>query len=181
MNDRTCSTRLAFSAIGQLPETCTFCFVAAITHPQIRLGLQRIKDSSFCLSILIEPIVAPVRGAFNYFDSKKGRMKSITMNNNNGADCNGKECTSDAIGEAPRRSWPEEPDPTKFWIYQVYERWTYSYMSPLLKKGAKQTLDDGTHLSSEDLHAIPESMQSSNLSKRFWYVGWADASCLWHF
>jgi hypothetical protein len=122
-----------------------------------------------------------VRGASYYFDSKKGRMKSITMNNNNGADYNGKKCTSDAIGEAPRRSWPEEPDPTKFWIYQVYERWTYSYMSPLLKKGAKQTLDDGTHLSSEDLHGIPESMQSSNLSQRFWYVGWGEAPCLWHF
>jgi hypothetical protein len=66
--------------------------------------------------------------------------------------------------------WPEQPDPTKFWIYQVYERWTYSYMSPLLKKGARQTLDDGTHLSSNDLHPIPESMKSSNLSQRFWYV-----------
>jgi hypothetical protein len=68
------------------------------------------------------------------------------------------------------KGWPEQPDPTKFWIYQVYERWTYSYMSPLLRKGARQTLDDGTHLSSNDLHPIPEAMTSSNLSQQFRYV-----------
>lgn len=109
-------------------------------------------------------------------DGNKGDMTSNNYNNDNhGADCNGKGISSDAIDVAAKRTWPEERDPTKFWIYQIYERWTYSYMSPILKKGAKQTLDDGTHLSSDDLHVIPESMQSSNLSRRFWYVGGRNA------
>lgn len=66
-------------------------------------------------------------------------------------------------------TWPEERDPSQWWLPHIYKRWMYTYMGPLLSKGARQSKTDHvSHLSPEDLYPIPESMRSTELSKRFW-------------
>ena len=68
--------------------------------------------------------------------------------------------------EASKLPWPEEDDSLSF-LAQTWQRWTYGYMNPLLQKGSRQTLDDGTHISSDDLFRVPASMESAFLSNKF--------------
>ena len=68
-------------------------------------------------------------------------------------------------------SWPEVKTETQHCLYHEFEKWTYSYMNRLLKKGSQQTLADGSHLKHNDLFDIPTSMQSSFLASEFRYVG----------
>jgi ABC-type multidrug transport system fused ATPase/permease subunit len=62
--------------------------------------------------------------------------------------------------------WPEER--SRPWIYAFYERWTFSYMNAILRKGSKQqAIDNGSHLTQDDLYPVPSSMKSSFLAKKF--------------
>ena len=63
--------------------------------------------------------------------------------------------------------WPEERRDLS-WIRRTFQSWTYSYMHHVLDAGAKQTLDDGTHLSKHNLFAVATSMESRHLSALFW-------------
>lgn len=65
--------------------------------------------------------------------------------------------------------WPEEATDLSI-VAKCWQRWSYSFMNPLLSKGSKQTLDDGTHLSEEDLYRVPDSLKSSFLVEKFEYV-----------
>ena len=72
-----------------------------------------------------------------------------------------------AVSESkPMFAWPEEDSSLSF-FEQTWQRWTYSYMNQLLSKGARQTLDDGTHISPDDLFRVPDSLGSEFLSKKF--------------
>ena len=62
--------------------------------------------------------------------------------------------------------WPEEATNLSI-IAKCWQRWSYSFMNPLLSKGSKQTLDDGTHLCEEDLYRVPDSLRSSFLEQKF--------------
>jgi ABC-type multidrug transport system fused ATPase/permease subunit len=65
-------------------------------------------------------------------------------------------------------TWPENPQHGGF-LYRTYLRWTYSYMSKVLDKGAQQKkLEGATHLQISDLFQIPSTMDSSYLSRKFW-------------
>ena len=68
--------------------------------------------------------------------------------------------------EASKLPWPEENDSLSF-LVQTWQRWTYGYMNPLLQKGSRQTLNDGTHISTDDLFRVPASMESAFLSDKF--------------
>lgn len=64
--------------------------------------------------------------------------------------------------------WPEDPDGgLSSCFYQLYDRWTYAYMGPILAKGKSQVLQDGTRLSQDDLFQVPDSMRSKALSQKF--------------
>jgi hypothetical protein len=65
--------------------------------------------------------------------------------------------------------WPEETVDTAygFWLYQIYNRWTFAYMGAVLTKGKNQTLKDGTHLTQDDLYRVPAAMRSNVLSEKF--------------
>lgn len=66
-------------------------------------------------------------------------------------------------------SWPEEvtKDDQSSWLHQIYIRLTYSFMKPILYKGARQKLKDGTHLCQNDLFHVPTTMESKFLSTKF--------------
>ncbi|CAB9504527.1 Oligomycin resistance ATP-dependent permease YOR1 [Seminavis robusta] len=64
-----------------------------------------------------------------------------------------------------RSQWPEEAHLS--FLAQTWQRWTYSYMNPLLDKGSKQTLDDGTRLSDADLYDVPTDMKAKPLNEKF--------------
>jgi len=77
-------------------------------------------------------------------------------------------------------------------LYGAYQRWTYSYMNDILRKGYRQqqrrrkrrgrpssgsvgddTTDDNEehdHLVQDDLFAVPETMESEHLLEKFRYV-----------
>jgi hypothetical protein len=63
--------------------------------------------------------------------------------------------------------WPEDPVDGVSWFYQIYDRWTFSYMSSVLTKGKNQTLKDGTPLTQDDLYRVPDAMRSAVLSEKF--------------
>jgi hypothetical protein len=66
--------------------------------------------------------------------------------------------------------WPEDPVDGISWlhkIYNIYDRWTFSYMSAVLTKGKNQKLKDGTHLTQDDLYRVPDAMRSNILSEKF--------------
>ena len=63
--------------------------------------------------------------------------------------------------------WPEEDNAHLSWLMQRWQRLTYSYMNPVLRKGCQQTLDDGTHLSEHDLFRVPTTLESSFLEQKF--------------
>jgi hypothetical protein len=63
--------------------------------------------------------------------------------------------------------WPEDSVDGISWLYKIYDRWTYAYMSAVLTKGKNQTLKDGTHLTQDDLYRVPEAMRSTVLSEKF--------------
>lgn len=63
--------------------------------------------------------------------------------------------------------WPEEKDDHTSWLALSFKRWTYSYMNRVLDKGARQTLEDGTHLCPDDLYGVPSTIESEHLVERF--------------
>ena len=69
--------------------------------------------------------------------------------------------------------WPEEPpeagEKCSPWrcISQQWQNWTFAYMDIVLRKGAQQTRSGGSHLSQEDLYAVPSSMKSEALVSSF--------------
>ena len=63
-------------------------------------------------------------------------------------------------------SWPEEDKGLSFFA-QTWQRWTYSFMYPVLAKGARQFQEGSARLSSKDLFPVPESMRSSFLAEKF--------------
>ena len=68
---------------------------------------------------------------------------------------------------SPRgQPWPEEAANLSI-VSKCWQRWSYSFMKPLLDKGSRQTLDDGTHLSEDDLFRVPDSLKSSFLEQKF--------------
>ena len=62
--------------------------------------------------------------------------------------------------------WPEEDSRASFLVL-IWRRLTFSYMGLILKKGAKQTLDNGTHLRQNDLYSIPKKVRSATLHSKF--------------
>ena len=64
--------------------------------------------------------------------------------------------------------WPETVEVKGFFAHIMleFEKWTYSYMSPLLRKGSEQSLK-GSHLREEDLFSVPDFMKSENLVAQF--------------
>jgi hypothetical protein len=76
------------------------------------------------------------------------------------------------LSKHERVAWPDDSNSQFSRLRRAYQRWTYAYMSHVLDAGAKQTLDDGTHLTKNDLFAVPPSMESETLSALFWeYYG----------
>jgi len=71
-------------------------------------------------------------------------------------------------GGVDGREWPEDSVRSKCFPVRVYQRWTYSYMSAILRKGSRQTFDDGTHLVQDDLFSVPHTMESRTLAEKFW-------------
>jgi hypothetical protein len=67
--------------------------------------------------------------------------------------------------KAELQPWPEEwtEGSSCAYLFREFQKWTYSYMNPLLRKGGKQTLDDGTHLTEDDMFDVPRSMKSEYL------------------
>jgi hypothetical protein len=63
--------------------------------------------------------------------------------------------------------WPEDPVDGFSWLYQIYNRWTFSYMGSVLTKGKNQTLKDGSRLTQDDLYRVPDAMRSTLLSEKF--------------
>jgi hypothetical protein len=61
--------------------------------------------------------------------------------------------------------WPEESNLS--FLAQTWQRWTYSYMTPLLYKGSKQSLEVGTSLSPADLFGVPTTMEAAILVDKF--------------
>jgi hypothetical protein len=72
----------------------------------------------------------------------------------------------DGLNERAMR-WPEDSVDGFSWLYQLYDRWTFSYMGPVLIKGKNQTLKTGTHLTQNDLYRVPDDMRSTLLSAKF--------------
>lgn len=68
--------------------------------------------------------------------------------------------------DRPKAVWPED-DSTVSWLAQMYQRVSYSFVGPLLHKGARQKAKDGRHLSQDDLFRLPAAMESSSLSWKF--------------
>jgi len=78
--------------------------------------------------------------------------------------------------------WPDEimkNDPTSSatlcartscWIHAIYNRWTYSYMNRIFKKGALQKNNKSAEnqLTQNDLYSIPTTMKASVLGSKFW-------------
>jgi len=91
---------------------------------------------------------------------------------------------ADANGTAKKqRPWPEDPveggqslSVFRFIYRRFYERWMFSYMNEILRKGSRQThgndkvLNEAHELTNEDLFAVPKAMDSRLLSSLFWYV-----------
>jgi hypothetical protein len=65
----------------------------------------------------------------------------------------------DKSPKAELQPWPEEwiEGSSYACLFREFQKWTYSYMNPgpLLRKGSKQTLEDGTHMKENDLFAVP--------------------------
>ena len=62
------------------------------------------------------------------------------------------------------REWPE--DDMKLGLWTALQRWTFSYMNPLLYKGSRQQ-KEGFRLEQEHLYKVPKSMSSSVLNNHF--------------
>jgi len=75
--------------------------------------------------------------------------------------------TNPAASSSETTQWPEERNPNTSYLKLLYKKWTYSYMSPIISKGSRQTLEDGSHLSESDLFPVPRTMESKYLSKKF--------------
>lgn len=63
-------------------------------------------------------------------------------------------------------SWPEE-DTTSNFLSRLYQRWTYSYMTRVLKIGSEQAKNSDVHLTQEDLYYVPPEAQAHHLAKLF--------------
>jgi ABC-type multidrug transport system fused ATPase/permease subunit len=64
------------------------------------------------------------------------------------------------------QAWPEDTLNDAFFVYRLYQRWTYSYMTPLLAKGQRQERD-GFRLTADDLFLPPVTMTSNVLVDKF--------------
>jgi hypothetical protein len=75
----------------------------------------------------------------------------------------------DKSPKAELQPWPEEWTEGSSYacLLREFQKWSYSYMNPLLRKGSKQTLEDGTHIKEDDLFAVPRSMKSEYLALIF--------------
>lgn len=80
-------------------------------------------------------------------------------------------CTHDAVEHSQQddysREWPEQKLEGVSWPTVIRRRWTYSYMNRILRKGSRQMLADGTHLSENDLYKAPHDMEASFLLSKF--------------
>lgn len=78
-----------------------------------------------------------------------------------------------ATSSEKKKAWPEDPDESVCRVARVCRRWTYSYMTPILRKGASQHAKKknkrkaSISLSQEDLYAVPQSMRATHLSALF--------------
>ena len=52
-------------------------------------------------------------------------------------------------------------------LYIEFQKWTFSYMTTLLRAGSRQTSEEGTSLSGDDLFAVPKSMKAEYLVAEF--------------
>jgi len=74
--------------------------------------------------------------------------------------------------------WPEDHHLTTHnydilqLISSTYNRWTYSYMNRIFKKGSMQKLDKSkeAQLSQHDLYKTPKNIEASMLNDKFWSI-----------
>ena len=81
-----------------------------------------------------------------------------------------RKCEKEAPYEGAK-PWPgsHRRNDSSLWdrLRNLCDMLSYSYMNPILDKGSKQTLDDGTHLSPENLYRVPTSMEAAFLEDKF--------------
>ena len=63
--------------------------------------------------------------------------------------------------------WPEDEDDHSS-LYNVYNRYTYSYMNGIFRKGKLQKKNKSIQLTQKDLFDIPRDQQAHVLSQQFW-------------
>lgn len=128
---------------------------------------------------MILPIHFEIESAASYYTLKvtiarmcKNNSSPDTNKNDDGAGSSSRSMVPEtAVNDDDKPStlqapWPEEL-PNQSFISKCWTRWTYSFMNPLLTKGSRQTLDNGTHLSQKDLFRVPHSLRSAFLEQKF--------------
>ena len=65
--------------------------------------------------------------------------------------------------------WPSD-EPSLSCGRRLYNELTYSYMNPILRKGANQFKDHGEPLTLDDLYRAPSSLEADVLVEEFRYV-----------
>ena len=75
-------------------------------------------------------------------------------------------------GNVPPALWPSDRDHSgkRFWDApgRLYKSLTFSYMNPILQKGARQFHANHDHLTMNDLYQAPNDLQAEQLAKQFW-------------
>jgi hypothetical protein len=68
-----------------------------------------------------------------------------------------------------RPKWPEDREETKLWklLGNEFDKWTYSYMNRLLKRGSRQRIDEDAMLTQDDIFDVPRSMRAQHLVSEF--------------
>jgi len=61
-------------------------------------------------------------------------------------------------------------------VHALYNRWTYSYMNRIFRKGAQQKKDASVQLALEDLYRTPKEMEARKLGNEFWALFKHDGS-----
>ena len=61
-------------------------------------------------------------------------------------------------------------------VHTLYNRWTYSYMNRIFRKGARQKKDASVQLAQEDLYRTPKEMEARKLGSEFWALFKHDGS-----
>lgn len=72
--------------------------------------------------------------------------------------------TATTTTKTPDTEWPE--DGMTLGLWNAYQRWTYSYINPLLNKGSRQKKEN-FRLDQGDLYKVPHSMSSTLLNDHF--------------